>query len=175
VPKPLGVIDASCVIALDALNLLPQLAWLFDRLLIPKAVRAELYRRRTAKDRIRKLPREFASFVVSCDDYDQGAVDVLLTVRTPLGKKDRGETEAVVQATAVGAMVIVDDRWGRKLAAAYSLQCHGTLWILEQLHELGLLTSRALRNHLILLKNRHIHLPVLTANELLQRLGEEKL
>ena len=54
--------------------------------------------------------------MVSCDDYDQGAVEVLPSGRIPLGKKDRGETEAVVQATAVGATVIVDDPWGRRLA-----------------------------------------------------------
>ena len=51
---------------------------------------------------------------------------------------NRGEAEAVVQATGIGAMVLVDDRWGRKLAQQYSLEFHGTLWLLERLHELGL-------------------------------------
>lgn len=54
------MIDASCVIALDALNLLPQLTLLFGRLLLPKAVRAELYRRRLTKDRVKALLREYA-------------------------------------------------------------------------------------------------------------------
>lgn len=58
--KPLGVIDTSCVIALDRLNLLPQLTLLFAQLLIPKAVRAELFRRRHTKDRMRALLREYA-------------------------------------------------------------------------------------------------------------------
>ena len=58
--KPLGVIDTWCVMALDRLNLLPQLTLLFAQLLIPKAVRAELFRRRLAKDRIRALLREYA-------------------------------------------------------------------------------------------------------------------
>lgn len=87
--KPAGVIDSSCVIALDALNLLPQLTWLFDQLLIPKAVRAELCRRRSTKDRLKRLLREYTSFVAPCDDYDLGAVDVALTTRAPSGKRDR--------------------------------------------------------------------------------------
>lgn len=173
--KPVGVIDASCVIALDALNLLPRLTWLFGRLFIPKAVRAELYRRRITKDRLRTLQREYASFVVPCDDYDQVAVDVLLTGRTPSGKKDRGETEAVVQAAAGGAIVIVDDPFGRRLAERHSLEYHGTIWVLERLQLLDLLTPGMLRHCLERLKYRRIRFPVGAANELLQRLGEEKL
>jgi predicted nucleic acid-binding protein len=129
------------VIALDAVNLLPQLTWLFGRLLIPKAVRTELYRRRITKDRIKALQREYAEFLVSCDDYDQAAVDIVLTGRIRSRKKDRGETEAVVQATVVGAMVIVDDPWGRKLAEQYSIEYHGTIWVLERLQALGLLAE----------------------------------
>ncbi len=173
--KPVGVIDASCVIALDAVNLLPKLAWLFGRLLIPKAVRTELYRRRITKDRLRVLQREYSSFVISCDDYDQGAVDVLLTGRTPLGKKDRGETETVVQAAAAGATVIVDDPFGRRLAKQYSLEYHGTIWVLERLQLLGLLTPGELRRHLEELKYRRIRFPKKAADELLQRLGEQRL
>ncbi len=75
------------MIALDAVNLLPQLTWLFERLLIPKAVRAEVCRPRATKDRLRMLQREYTSFLVSCDDYDQGAVDVLLTGRASLRKR----------------------------------------------------------------------------------------
>jgi hypothetical protein len=43
---PLCTIDASCVIILDHLNLLPQMSFLFSRVLVPKAVRTELFRRR---------------------------------------------------------------------------------------------------------------------------------
>lgn len=93
--KALGVIDTSCVIALDRLDLLPRLTLLFDEVLIPKAVRTELFRRRLTKDRIRALLREYA-FVRLCYEYDQGAVDVLLTERRTLAPRHRGETEAVV-------------------------------------------------------------------------------
>jgi predicted nucleic acid-binding protein len=172
VARPLAVIDASCVIALDAVNLLPQLTWLFGRLLLPKAVRTELRRRRSTKDRLTALRREYGSFLIHCDDYDLGAVDVLLTGRTA-GKKDRGETEAVVQAAEIGAMVIVDDRRGQRLAEGYALEHHDTVWVLDRLQSLGLLAPRSLRECLQRLKTRGIHLRA--ANELLRRLGEEEL
>ncbi|HYM13423.1 MAG TPA: hypothetical protein VEU62_21975 [Bryobacterales bacterium] len=173
-PRPIGVIDASCVIALDALKLLPQLTLLFHRLFIPKAVRHELYRRRLTKNRISALLKEY-TFVQPCDDYDQAAVDVLLTERSRKAKKHRGEAETVVQATTLGAMAVIDDPWGRKLAGRYSLECHGTLWVLERSHALHLLTPPVVRQHLRQLKDHRIHFPVPAANQLLRRLGEPEI
>src|SRR5947199_9701447 len=86
----------------------------FDRLLIPKEVRTELYRPRVTKHRIRALRREYA-FIDKCDDYNQSAVEVLLiqrrSRRTQAGgqteaviqHKDRGEAEVAVQAAEFGA------------------------------------------------------------------------
>lgn len=173
--KPVAVIDSSCVIALDALNLLPKLTWLFGQLLLPKAVRVELNRRRSTKDRLRMLQREYASFLVPCDKYDQGSVDILLTGRNRPGRKDRGEAEAVVQAAAEGATVIIDDRRGRKLAEQYALKYHGTIWILEQLHLLNLISAHTLRQYLKQLRSQRIRFPLQAADELLQRLGQEPL
>ena len=42
------------------------------------------------------LQREYGLFLVPCDSYDQGAVDILLTEKDSRSKKDRGEAEAVV-------------------------------------------------------------------------------
>jgi len=108
---PICTIDASSVIALDHLGLLPQLSVLFSRVLIPKAVRTELYRRRATKDRLQAILDSYA-FVERCDSYDKGAVDLLLSEHAALGVEDRGEAEAVVQAAEAGAVVIVDDPWG---------------------------------------------------------------
>src|SRR5882672_7710612 len=118
-------IDSSCVIALNHLGLLPQLSLLFSRVLIPKAVREDLFKRRATKDRLQLMLKTYA-FLERCDEYDRGAVIFLLAERTREGMKDRGEVEAVVQASQVGATVIVDDRWGRKLAARVDLDHHGT-------------------------------------------------
>ncbi len=183
-PKPAGVIDSSCVIALDVLNLLPQLTYLFDRLLIPKAVRTEIYRRQDTKDRIEALLREYA-FVKECDEYDQGAVDQLLIERRFRGgkepdgtepalpdDKDRGEVEAIVQATELGAMVVVDEKWGRKLAERHRLDYHGTIWVHERLCELKLLAPATVRLNLMKLRELGIRFPLQAANNLLERLGE---
>ena len=135
--KPCAVIDASCVIALDALGAFPLLAFVFSRVLIPKADRVELFRRRSTKDRVKSAVRNY-QFVQPCDDYDPAAADVFLAERIFVGKKDRGEAEAVAQAATLGAMAIIDDRWGRKLASLNSLECHGTIWILERFYDLRL-------------------------------------
>lgn len=166
--------DASCLIALDRLDLVPKLAFLFGRLLIPKAVRGELYRRRRTRDRIKALLKN-CGFLHPCDDYDQGAVDVLLTERARVGKKNRGEAEAVVQADSVGAVVLVDDRWGRKLAQRYLLESHGTFWLLERLHDLRLLPPHDLRRHLRTLSQQGFRLPLGAVNRLLERVGEQTL
>jgi hypothetical protein len=49
---PICTIDASCIVALDHLDLIPQLSFLFSRVLLPKAVREELFKRRATKDRL---------------------------------------------------------------------------------------------------------------------------
>jgi predicted nucleic acid-binding protein len=134
-----GTIDSSCVVALDYLDLVPKLSFLFSIVLVPKAVRRELFKRRSAKERLRSLFDTYA-FFQRCDDYDKGAVDFLLAERARLGAEDRGEVEAVVQASKVGATVIVDDAWGRALAARDDLEFHGTLWVLERFHELELVS-----------------------------------
>lgn len=166
----LCAIDTSCVIALDALDLLPKLSFLFSRVLLPKGVRVELFRRRRTKDRLQALLRTYA-FLEVCDQYDQGAVDVLLIERTRLLLEDRGEAEAVVQAASIGAIVIADDEWGRALAAQYHLECHGTLWMLRQMFDVGLVSSPSLREGIFTLLRLGIRLPRAGIESLLQEIG----
>jgi len=125
------------------------------------------------KDRVEAFQSEYASFLIFCDQYDQGAVDVLLSEKKRLGTKDRGETEAVVQASMEGAMVIIDDRDGRRLAMQQSVDCHGTIWILEQLGNLNLLGPITLRQCFLKLESSGIRFPRDEANNLLQSFGEE--
>jgi len=127
-------IDSSCIIALDHLDLVPQLSFLFSAVLVPKGVRKELFKLRATKDRLQAI---FASygFFQRCDGYEHGTVDILLAERTREGVEDRGEVEAVVQASQYGASVIIYDRWGRELAERNDLDSHGTLWVLQRLHD----------------------------------------
>jgi|HubBroStandDraft_4_1064222.scaffolds.fasta_scaffold415896_2 predicted nucleic acid-binding protein len=166
-------IDSSCIIALDHLQLVPQLSVLFSPVLVPKAVRKELFKRRATKDRLQFIFSTYG-FFQRCDGYDQGTVDFLLAERARLGVKDRGEVEAVVQASQLGAAVIIDDPWGRDLATRADLDFHGTVWVLQQLYQLGLL-SPTLGNCFALLRDRGVRLPWETVNELLVSIGEEPL
>jgi predicted nucleic acid-binding protein len=167
-------IDSSCVIALDHLDLVSQLSVLFSLVLVPKAVREDLFKRRATKDRVQFLFDAYA-FFQRCDGYEQGTVDFLLAERTRQGAQDRGEVEAVVQASQFGATVIVDDPWGRELAARDDLEFHGTLWVLQRFHELDLLSSTALRDSFASLRRRGLRLPWQTVNELLMRIGQPPL
>jgi predicted nucleic acid-binding protein len=166
-------IDSSCIIALDHLQLVPQLSLLFSPVLVPKAVRKELFRRRVTKDRLQFIFSTYG-FFQRCDGYDQGTVDFLLAERHRLGVKDRGEVEAVVQASQLGAAVIVDDLWGRDLAALADLDFHGTVWVLHRFYQLRLLSS-TLGDYFAVLRDRGMRLPWETVNELLVSVGEEPL
>lgn len=167
-------IDSSCLIALDHLDLVPQLSVLFSIVLVPKGVQKELYKRRATKDRLKSLFDAYA-FFQRCDGYEQGTIDFLLAEQSRQGVQDRGEVEAVVQASQFGATVIVDDPWGGDLAERDDLEFHGTLWVLQRFHELELLTSTALRNCFASLQRSGDRLPWKIVNELLVRIGQEPL
>lgn len=168
---PVCTIDASSVIALDYLDLLPQLSLLFSRVLLPKAVRTELFKRRTTKNRVQAILAAYA-FIERCDDYDKGTVDIVLIERAAEGVADRGEAEAVVQAAALGATVVVDDPWGRTLAARFDREYHGTVWVIRRFFDLGLFSSAVTRVHFVELFDRGIRLPWESVNALLVEIGE---
>lgn len=167
-------IDSSCLIALDHLNLVPQLSILFSVVLVPKAVREELFKRRATKDRLQLLFATYA-FFQRCDGYEPGAVDFLVAERTRQGLQDRGEVEAVVQASQFGAIVIVDDSWGRKLAERSDLEFHGTFWILQRFHKLQLLSSTALHECFAALYQREARLPWDDVDKFLLKIGQPAL
>jgi predicted nucleic acid-binding protein len=129
-----------------------------------------LYKRRATKDRLRALLRQY-SFIERCDDCDKLTVDILMIERMVKGVEDRGETEAVVQAAEIGAIVIVDEPWGRGLAERFGREFHGTVWILRRLFELGLASAEATRVHLVELLDRGIRLPLDAVNDFLAEIG----
>jgi predicted nucleic acid-binding protein len=85
-------------------------------------------------------------FVERCDDYDRSVVEFLVAGRR---NRERGEAETVVQAVPINATVVVDDPWGRELAASYRLEHHGTVWILRRLKELGFINAPNVRDHFV--------------------------
>jgi predicted nucleic acid-binding protein len=154
--------------------MIPWLSLLFDVVLVPRAVRREFYRRRAGKDRMHRLFKNFA-FVRPCNDYDQSAVEVYLIERARLDTRDRGEAEAVVQAAQVGAAVIVDDAWGREIATKSDLEVHGTFWLLEQFHNLELLSAPDIRESFAMLHKHGRRLPWSAVNAFLLGIGQRAL
>lgn len=168
---PRCTLDSSCLIALDHLNLISQLSFVFSNVLVPKGVREEVFKRRGTKDRVQLLFNTY-NFFQRRDAYDRGTISFLLAERSRLGMRDRGEVEAVVQASEVGATVLVDDSWGRQLAERYALESHGTLWTLQRFYGLALLSAVELRDCFVSLKLRAIRLPWETVDEFLLTIGQ---
>lgn len=167
-----STIDSSCVIALDHLDLIPKLSSLFGVVLVPRAVQNELFRKHATRHRIKKLLDNY-EFFQKCDEYDQASLDVLLAERK--GTTDRGEAEAVVQAAEVGASILIDDAWGRKLAERSRLQVLGTVGVLKRYREMDLISGPELRHCFAELRRKRIRLPWSLVDEVLAEWGEEKL
>jgi predicted nucleic acid-binding protein len=154
--------------------MIPQLSLLFEVVLVPRAVRREFYKRRAAKNQMRRLFRDFA-FVRPCNDYEQAAVELHLIERARLNTRDQGEAEAVVQAAQFGAAVMVDDAWGREIAEKNDLEVHGTLWLVQQFYGLGLLSASAMRELFVLLRVNDRRLPWSAVNNYLRSIGQPDL
>lgn len=167
---PECTIDTSCIIALDYLDLVPLLNSLYSKVLLPKAVRKELFRRRRTKDRVRSLCRRFR-FLQNCDDYDAVSITWLHPREGRSAGKDVGEKEAILQAAGRGAGVLVDDQEGRALAQAYGLEIVGTLGILRRLFDMQLVSRSAISAGLRLLSEKGVRLPADAVSDLLRHAG----
>lgn len=170
-PGRIATVDTSVLLSLQCTQMIAPASVLFTRLLVPAAVRREIAADRERNAAVLQALRDFELFA-DCDDYDPASVDILLQQRKfQKAGRDRGEAEAVVQASQRGAqMVLVDDALGRKWAASRTLEVHGTLWIFEQLRIPSYIAT--LRPHFEeLLKNRRRQ-PLPAMNELLRRYAE---
>ena len=123
---------------------------------------------------MRRLFKDFA-FVRPCNDYEQSAVEIYLIERARLDARDQGEAEAVVQAAQAGAAVIVDDAWGREIATKSELEVHGTFWLLQQFHNLELMSASDLRQSFATLRENGRRLPWSAIDAFLLGIGERAL
>lgn len=171
---PPAVLDSSCALALESTGVLPALSMLFSKVYLPVAVRTEIRRRRTTRRRLRRLQSDNVLFV-PCNQYDPSAVELMLPPDRSRVNKDRGEAETALQASEMEAMALIDDRWGRDLARRMDIEVHGSLWVIERLHALGILTPAAVRAAFQQMLNAGHHLPFERVNEILIELGEAQL
>ena len=147
---------------------------LFSRLLVPVAVRDEITAGGERNAAAVQALAEYAIFE-SCNDYDWAGVEFLLQQRAQKAAgRDQGEAEAIAQAAQRSAeMVLVDDALGRQWASKMPLNCHGTLWVFEQLRTNGYISE--LRQYFMeLIRNRRRQ-PLSVMNEVLTRFGESEI
>ncbi len=105
----LVVTDASPLIALVRIDRAALLPRLFDRVVAPRAV----------ADEVGTLP----AFVEVMDAPANVAADLRQIL-------DPGESEAIALAEALGAVLLVDERKGRRVARSRGLTVRGTVGVL---------------------------------------------
>jgi predicted nucleic acid-binding protein len=137
-----ATIDTSVILSLQCAGIIAAVSVLFDRILVPQAVRSEISAGGDQNQQASDALGRFA-FFEPCNDYEPELVRLLLDTRTSLvAGRDQGEAEAVIQAAQRSAgMVLVDDALGRRWAEHHALECHGTLWIFDQLRSQGYVSS----------------------------------
>jgi predicted nucleic acid-binding protein len=101
---------------------------IFGTVIIPEGVALELKSSCT--------PEKVSMWMLSPPSWVEVQVVVTSASFQGLG---RGETEAIVAARAMGAKLLVDDLRARKMAIALGLEVTGTIGILLQARDLGLI------------------------------------
>jgi predicted nucleic acid-binding protein len=169
-----STIDTSTLLSLRCTGVLGAISLLFDRILVPRAVWAELARGGPKNEAIESVLAEYG-FFERCEDYDPARVKLLLDARESRKEgRDEGEAEAVIQAQERSCgMVLVDDKLGRAWADGHRLQCHGTLWVLEELRSRGII--RSLRPRFQALIRSHRRQPLEAMNQILAKFREPQI
>jgi predicted nucleic acid-binding protein len=133
IARPIAVVsDAGPLIALGRLNLLPLLARLFSQVQVPEVVLAECLARPGNADTLR------IQLAVQ-----QGVLQVCAVDARHFPGLDPGESAAITQALATGALLLIDERLGRAQARALGVAIAGTLGLLVRAKQLGLVTAVA--------------------------------
>ncbi len=140
--KAAAVIDASCLICLWHLDLLPKLVVRYDPVYIPRYVLDEVRRKGKRKHRLQAIIKQHP-FLEICDVGDKYAAQLLYDRRlNPQARIDRGEAEAIIQGREREvSQILIDEKKGRKTAEQHSLNVRGTLSILKEFQRLGFIAE----------------------------------
>jgi len=127
------VSDTSPIRALGFLGLLPVLSELFERVLVPPAVQAELLR---SDARFSAIDLSSYGFVEVCAPQDANRVEEFLQML------DRGESEALALAIEHDVrLILMDEFRGRSVAAQIGIQPLGALGVLLRAKSRGLIEA----------------------------------
>ncbi len=133
--KLLVVADTSPLIAIAIMELFPVLDELFEKVYVPHAVVQECLQDLTkekSKDIKKALKHNFIiEKAVRNTEYCLLLGEIL----------DSGEAEAICLAKELGAIALIDEKAGRKVARRESIACIGSLHILIKAKQLGQIKS----------------------------------
>ena len=129
----LVVVNTSPIIALSLVDQLPLLRDLYQKVMIPPAVRKEALRGRTGSAGVKELLQ--ADWIRTTPLQDPGRADLLSDL-------DRGEAEVLALAQETGAgLVVIDERLARRHARRLGLSLTGTLGVFLRAKKNGLVTE----------------------------------
>ncbi|MFN8472095.1 MAG: DUF3368 domain-containing protein [Anaerolineae bacterium] len=119
------VSNTGPVIALAKVDTLPLLEQLFGVVLVPPTVHRELLAKPGPE--ARRLDQAFATFVQVME-----CPTATVTVEAAIAHLDHGEKEAVTLASLRDALLLIDDRLGRRAARHLGIRLTGTAGVLIQ-------------------------------------------
>lgn len=160
--KELVVSDASPIFSLAVIGQLDLLTHLFEEVYIPKAVWEEITQDDTT------------AYYQSIVDFFGDRVKAISGFNELTFVMDYGESESVMLYKELGAdYLLIDDMKARKLAEHLGINCIGTLGLLLQAKEKGLIGSLKLMFETFLANKRYYSIPLL--NGILEKYGEEHI
>ena len=142
------VSDATPIISLLKIDQLHLLHGLFQEVFIPQAVYDELTLNPVFEKEAMQIKE--CSFITKVEVGEESSVNLFQRV-TGL---DRGESEAIIYTGSIGAdLILMDEIKGRKIAVQVGLRVMGTLGILLEAYEQGLISKEEIFSGLDILKN----------------------
>ena len=118
------VCDTGPLIALGLVDLLPALPRLFAEVIAPPAVIAE------ATHDLQRPGAKAIAAALAAGSLQQRTVNLTAEYRDLADVLDQGEAEALALAAALGAVALVDERRGRRVAAQRGIAVTGTAAVL---------------------------------------------
>ncbi len=163
-PSPLVICNATPIISLALIGHLSLLGKLYDQVLIPPAVVAEV--NAGGPKRIGVSEFQEARWLIQRPLTDPRRADLLVDL-------DRGEAEVIALAQELNAdLVIIDERLGRRHAQRLGMSITGTLGVLLRAKQRGFIPE--ITPLVTDLRNGGIHLGENIVVRAVQLAGEQK-
>lgn len=145
--------DTTPIIALIKINRLDLLEKLFDEVLIPEAVFDELTTNSLFENETAIV--KSSTFLKKTSVQNKKSLQILQAA----SGLDDGESQAIILADELKSdVLIIDEKKGRKVAQQLGITITGTIGILIQAHDEGMISSDEIKQYLEQLKNSNIRL-----------------